>query len=178
MCGPKKEKENQQLFLKLCKKNPHFITENWNILSYYFAFIFKIPLISPLKAQLIFFENKDMISFTIMYLSQVQRTGKPNKKASKTALHKRQSFINKDVLSVKIITVAKPNMAQDPEKSARRHSEETVQHKGTKMTPQGPFHPNVPLYLSQSTFLHYDLLLCVPRRSSPEGSFQQSDNKG
>lgn len=57
-----------------------------------------------------------------MYLSQVRReteflpqTGKPNKKASKTAPDNRQSFINKDVLSMKIITAAKQNMAQDSE---------------------------------------------------------------
>lgn len=57
-----------------------------------------------------------------MYLSQVRReteflpqTGKPNKKVSKTDPDNRQSFINKDVLSMKIITAAKQNMAQDPE---------------------------------------------------------------
>lgn len=90
-----------------------------------------------------------------MYLSQVRRetelsprTGKPNKKASKTAPDNRQSFINKDVLSMKIITAAKQNMAQDPELLSEVCQQtllkETVQQKGTGMTPQGLISPKCP----------------------------------
>lgn len=43
------------------------------------------------------------------------QTGKPNKEVSKTALDNRQSFINKDVLSMKILCSAKHNTVQDPE---------------------------------------------------------------
>lgn len=56
------------------------------------------------------------------------------KKTSKTAPDKRQSFINKDVLSMKIISMANPNMAQDPklllEFCQQTLLKETVQQRG------------------------------------------------
>ncbi len=100
------------------------------------------------KNNIIVFKNKDII-LTIMCLSQVRReteispwTGKPNKNASKTAPHNRQSFINKDVLSMKIITTAKQNMAQDPELLSEVCQQTLLKEtatEGTGMTPQGPF---------------------------------------
>lgn len=66
--------------------------------------------------------SKTKISFLLLCMfhnsggdTVLAMTGKPNKKVSKTDPDNRQSFINKDVLSMKIITAAKQNMEQDPE---------------------------------------------------------------
>lgn len=123
-----------------------------------------------------------------MYRSQVRReteflprTGKPNKKASKTAPDNRQSFINKDVLSMKIIAAAKQNMAQDPELLSEVCQQtllkETVQQRGQEWHHGGLFSLNDPLHLCQPTFQKYDLLSGVQRVQGSR-AFRQSDNKG
>lgn len=167
----KRAEDPQMSFIK-----NHLKTETENIPWYFIFlisfFIFLAHTFASLKTNIIFFKNKDII----MYLSQVRRekeflpqTGKPNRKASKTGPDNRQSFINKDVLSMKIITAAKQNMAQDPELSEvcqQTLLKETVQQRGQGWR-HSAFSPlNVPVHLSQSTVQQYDLLICVPYRES------------
>lgn len=116
---PYKGLKIQLKILKICQKSSF---ENWKEHPVVFSvFTFFVTMIASSKTNITFFKNKDII-FTIIYLSQVRRetefspwTGKPNNKVSKTVPDNRQSFINKDVLSMKIITAAKQNMVQDPE---------------------------------------------------------------
>lgn len=167
-------KEGQVKILKICQKSSF---QNWNWEHPFFIFL--VPIIASSRTKILFFKNKDII-LTIMYLSQVRRetefsprTGKPNKKASKTGPDNRQSFINKDVLSMKIITAAKQNMAQDPELLSEVCQQtllkETVQQRGQGWRHKAFFPLYVPLHLSQSTFQQYDLLICVPCREGPKG---------
>lgn len=61
------------------------------------------------------FSSETKISFLLWRETEfLLQTGKPNTKRSKTASDKRQRFINKDVLSMKIILTANQNMAQEP----------------------------------------------------------------
>lgn len=138
----------------------------------------------PLQiTSIIFFRNKDII-LTITCLSQVRRetefsprTGKPNKTASKTAPDNRQSFINKDVLSMKIITAAKQNMAQDPELLSEVCQQtlfkETVQQRGQGWRHSSAFlsffYLDVPLNLFK--FQRCDLPSCVQRGSKGSRGF-------
>lgn len=123
----------------------------------FLKFVFSVTIIPPLKTNIIFFKNKDII-LNIKYLSQVRRetefspqTGKPNKTASKTALDYRRRFINKDVLSMKIITAAKQNTAQDlellSEVCQQTLMKETVQQRGQGWWRPRPFPP----WMSPST---------------------------
>lgn len=95
------------------------------------------------------------------------QTGKPNMKVSKTAPDNRQSFINKDVLPMKIITAAKQNMTRGPELLSefcqQTFSKETVQYSGRVMTPFPLQSPR------RSTFQEYHLLICVPPRENLGG---------
>lgn len=134
-----------------------------------------------LKTSIIFLKNKNNI--LTMCLPQVRRktefspqTGKPNKKVSKTTPDNRQSFINKDVLSTKIMTAAKPNITQDPELLSgiwqQPFLKESVQRKAVMLRGLLPFKKiknEKALHLSQSTFQQYHLLICVPHRDCPEG---------
>lgn len=118
--GQSKVQKREQIF-KICTKSS-FQKRNLEHPVVFLVFVFRSALVKfSFKASIIFFENKNTL-LTIMYLPQVKReteflpqTGKPNKKVSKTALDNRHSFINKDVLSMKIITAAKQNRRQDPE---------------------------------------------------------------
>lgn len=101
------------------------------------------------------------------------QTGKPNMKVSKTAPDNRQSFINKDVLPMKIITAAKQNMTRGPELLSefcqQTFSKETVQYSGRVMTPfplQSPRQP-VPIHIPGVSPAH----LC-----SPKGEFRGSED--
>lgn len=129
-----------------------------------------------LKTSIIFMENKN-ITLTIMYPLQVRRetefspqTGKPNKKVSKTAVDNRQSFINKDVLPMKIITAAKQNITQDTELLSE-FCQQTFSGKlcsaGDRLWFLFPF--KAPLHLCWTTFQQYRLLICVPQGDGPGG---------
>lgn len=140
-----------------------------------------------LKTSIIFMENKN-ITLTIMYPLQVRRetefspqTGKPNKKVSKTALDNRQSFINKDVLPMKIITAAKQNTTQDTELLSefcqQTFFREALQCRGQAMTPF-PVQSSSPPVLNHIPAVS-PAHLCTPRgRSRGPRAFQQSVNKG
>lgn len=106
------------------------------------------------------------MTLTIVHLSQVSRetefspqTDKPNKKSSKTAPDTRHSFINKDVLSMKIITAAKQNIVQDPELLSKVCQQTLI---GGRDDATGSVSPKSPtLHLFQSTFQQYHLLIHV-----------------
>lgn len=140
-----------------------------------------------LKTSIIFMENKN-ITLTIMYPLQVRRetefspqTGKPNKKVSKTALDNRQSFINKDVLPMKIITAAKQNITQDTELLSefcqQTFFREALQCRGQATIPF-PVQSSSPPVLNHIPAVS-PAHLCTPRgRSRGPRASQQSVNKG